>query len=188
MNIQVELTNHDKAYIIKNMYPLYLHDLSGHYGLQEAHRPNVHGIYEASSDYRTLHDQYDVQNIWWEKPDCLYPFLIMAEDRPAGFAMVATPPHCASGIDFFMHEFFLLRPYRGMGIAEKAAVMIFAMFEGNWEIFTNPGEKNKTGQHFWRKTVANYTQGLYEENVAITADADEDGRKLIFHFSNHRFN
>lgn len=188
MNIQVELTNQDKAYIIKNMYPLYLHDLSGHYGLQEAHRPNVHGIYEASSDYRTLQDQYDVQNIWWEKPGCLYSFLIMAEDRPAGFAMVATPPHCAPGIDFFMHEFFLLQPYRGMGIAEKAAVMIFAMFKGNWEIFTNPGEKNKTGQHFWRKTVANYTQGLYEEEVALTADADEDGLKLIFRFSNHRFN
>ncbi|MDT0124810.1 GNAT family N-acetyltransferase [Paenibacillus sp. RRE4] len=180
MNIQVELTNPDKAYIIKNMYPLYLHDLSGHYGLQEAHRPNVHGIYEASSDYRTLQDQYDVQNIWWEKPGCLYPFLFLASGTPVGFAFVATPPYCSEGTDYFMHEFFLMQPFRGVGLAEQAATTIFAKFRGRWEIFTNPNEKNRIGQQFWRKTMTHYTEGNYRESVGAT----HDGHKMIFQFSN----
>jgi len=69
-NINIMLAEQGEAYIIKNMYPLYLHDLSGHYGLTPGHIPNVHGIFEDSNDYRTLSDQYDVQNIWWEKPNC----------------------------------------------------------------------------------------------------------------------
>lgn len=32
MKIDVHLTDKDEAYIIKNLYPLYLYDLSGHYG------------------------------------------------------------------------------------------------------------------------------------------------------------
>jgi len=93
--INIKLAEQSEAYIIKNMYPLYLHDLSGHYGLTPGHIPNVHGIFEDSNDYRTLSDQYDVQNIWWEKLNCLYPFLIRVDDIPAGFALIATPPHCS---------------------------------------------------------------------------------------------
>ncbi|MDN4601464.1 hypothetical protein P5G61_09535 [Paenibacillus sp. F6_3S_P_1C] len=74
MKIDVQLTHNNEAYIIKNMYPLYLHDLSGHYGLNAEHTPNQHGIFEESNDYQTLQDQYDVQNIWWEKPNVLYDF------------------------------------------------------------------------------------------------------------------
>lgn len=32
MNIEIVLTNKENAYIINNIYPLYLHDLSEHYG------------------------------------------------------------------------------------------------------------------------------------------------------------
>nr|WP_145404992.1 GNAT family N-acetyltransferase [Paenibacillus xylanexedens] len=183
MNIQVELTNQDQAYIIKNMYPLYLHDLSGHYGLQEGHRPNEHGIFEVGSEYRTLQDQYDVQNIWWGDPEHLYPFLMKVSGMPAGFAFVATPPYCRQDIDYFMHEFFLLQPFRGLGLAEQAAAAIFERFRGKWALFTNAADKNKVGQHFWRKTVSNYTRGVYEEITAETGC--EDGPKLVFQFSNH---
>ncbi|MGE6256986.1 hypothetical protein ACQKCU_03590 [Heyndrickxia sporothermodurans] len=60
MNVHVQLTTKNEAYIIKNMYPLYLHDLSGHYG----NLPNRHGIYETADHIQTLREQYDVQNIW----------------------------------------------------------------------------------------------------------------------------
>jgi len=181
MNIEVKLTNKDEAYVIKNMYPLYLHDLSGHYGLGGEHSPNEHGIFEPSPDYKTLQDQYDVQSIWWEKPECLYPFLMSVDGRPAGFAFVATPPHCSQGTDFFVHDFFLMQPFRGGGVAEHAASTIFGRFRGSWELFTNPSENNKIGQSFWRKTVANYTEGNYREMYGQTFD----GYKLIFQFSNH---
>ncbi|QTD43157.1 GNAT family N-acetyltransferase [Sporosarcina sp. Te-1] len=176
MKIEVKLTDKDEAYIIKNLYPLYLYDLSGHHG----NLPNQHGIYEDSDDYRTLQDQYEVQNIWWEKPDILFPFLIVADGTPAGFILLATPPHCNKGIDYFINEFFLLQPLRGNNIAEYAANQVFERFKGNWELFTNPSEKNIVGQKFWRKTISNYTKGNYVEE----RDETFDGYKLIFRFNN----
>jgi len=176
MECCVRLTGKDEAYIIKNMYPLYLHDLSEHYG----NYPNKHGIYEDDDDYTTLKEQYDVQQIWWEKPGCLFPYLIVVDDRPAGFGLIASPPHCSKGIDYFVNEFFLLRPYRGKGVAERAAGCIFDAHKGRWELFTNPADANKTGQAFWRKTVSNYTHGSYEDNNKETFD----GFRRIFRFDN----
>ncbi|WP_442601833.1 GNAT family N-acetyltransferase [Paenibacillus sp. KN14-4R] len=176
MKIKVQLTNKNEAHIIKNLYPLYLYDLSEHY----VRFPNIHGIYEDSDDFRKLSDQYEVQNIWWKKPDCLYPYLILVEDKPAGFILIATPPHCAEGIDYFVNEFFLLRPYRGQGIAEQAAIKVFEQFKGRWELFTNPSERNIIGQRFWRKTVSNYSKENYVELYGDTFD----GHKLIFRFDN----
>lgn len=176
MIIDVKLTDENEAYIIKNLYPLYLYDLSEHYG----RIPNVHGIYEDSEDYRTLNDQYEVQNIWWEKPNILFPYLILVDGIPAGFVLIATPPHCNKGIDYFVNEFFLIQSLRGQGIAERAANIVFDQFKGNWELFTNPSENNIVGQRFWRKTISNYTNEVYIEEKGETFD----GYKLIFRFNN----
>ncbi|KRG14688.1 GNAT family N-acetyltransferase [Lederbergia galactosidilytica] len=165
-------------YIIKNLYPFYLYDLSGHYD----RFPNAHGIYEDSDDFQTLSDQYKVQNIWWEKPDVLFPFLIKVNGKPAGFILIASPPYCNKRIDYFVNEFFLIQSLRGQGIAEQAANQVFEQFEGNWELFTNPSEKNIVGQKFWRKTITNYTNGVYKEEKGETFD----GYKLIFRFNNLR--
>jgi len=127
-----------------------------------------------------LSDQYNVQNIWWTKPGCLYPFLIRADGIPAGFALIATPPHCSKGIDYFVNDFFLLQPYRGNGIAENAAIQVFEKFNGQWELFTNPSERNIVGQKFWRRTVTHYTNNNFEEEFGTTFD----GHKLIFRFNN----
>lgn len=180
MNVATLLTGEREAHIIKNMYPLYLHDLSEHYGGAAGHMPNRHGIFEDSDEYRTLQDQYDVQNVWWEKKDCLYPFLITVDDLPAGFVLIATPPHCSKGTDYFVHEFFVLRPFRGFGVAEQAAALSFDRFRGKWELFTNPAPKNVVAQRFWRRTVSNYTHGKYEEIQEHTFD----GEKLVFRFTN----
>ncbi|QSF47161.1 hypothetical protein [Paenibacillus tianjinensis] len=180
MNLTVEPAEQHEAHIIKNLYPLYLHDLSGHYGFTEGTVMNPHGIFEDEPEIRTLAQQYDVQNIWWEKPGILFPFLFKAGSVPAGFALIATPPHCAKGVDFFVNEFFVLLPFRGTGLAAQAALRVFERFAGVWELYTNPATKNITGQKFWRKTVAGYTKGDYHEAVEETFD----GTKLVFRFNN----
>ena len=176
MKIDVKLTDKSEAYIIKNLYPWYLYDLSGHYG----RFPNIHGIYEDSDDFRTLNDQYEVQNIWWEKPDILFPHLILVDEMPAGFILIATPPYCNKGIDYFVNDFFLIQLLRGQGIAERVAIKVFDKFNGKWELFTNPLDKNIVGQKFWRKTISNYTNGVFIEEKGETFD----GYKLIFRFDN----
>ncbi|MCR8642586.1 GNAT family N-acetyltransferase [Paenibacillus sp. N1-5-1-14] len=182
MKVEITLTTQDEAYIIKNMYPLYLHDLAGHYGLVQGHIPNAHGIFEEEDSYKTLADQYEVQSIWWTKPGCLYPHLIRVDQNPAGFALVATPPHCAQGVDYFMNDFFVLSPYRGQGVAEQAAIQVFDQFKGQWELFTNSAEKNVVGQRFWRRTIAGYTQGNFDEVCRNTFD----GVKMVFGFDNEK--
>ncbi|MBH5316207.1 GNAT family N-acetyltransferase [Paenibacillus sp. GSMTC-2017] len=177
MNIEVRLTDKDEAYIIKNLYPLYLHDLSGHHGTF----PNTHGIFEDSNSFTTLTDQYDIQNVWWEKPGCLYPFLILVDGIPAGFDLIATHPHCSNETDYFVNDFFLLQPFRGKGVAENAAIQVFEKFKGKWELFTNPSEKNIAGQKFWRRTISIYTKNNFHESSGATFDGD----KLIFRFSNN---
>ncbi len=175
MDVKVVLSNKENSNIIKNLYPLYLYDLSEIYG----NVPNEYGIYEEES-IKTLVEQYDLQNIWIEKPDGLFPFIIFVDGKPAGFDLVATKPYSPKGTDYYVYEFFLLRPYRGKNIAEIAAKQVFDKFLGKWEVYTNPTERNIKGQKFWHKTISNYTNRKFEEVYGSTFDGD----KLIFRFNN----
>ncbi len=179
MEVKVVLANDENSNIIKNLYPLYLHDLSEHYG----NIPNEYGIYE-DEPMKTLIEQYDVQNIWFEKPDILFPYIIMVDENPAGFALIATAPYAPKTTDYYVNEFFLLRPYRGKDIGEIAAKLVFNKFLGRWELYTNSMSTNLKGQKFWTKTVSNYTNNNYNECVGQTVD----GEKLIFRFNNKEKN
>jgi predicted acetyltransferase len=175
MLVEVILSNNEHSNIIKNLYPLYLYDLSEIYG----NVPNEYGIYE-DKPIKTLQEQYHLQDIWFEKPELLFPFIIFVDKKPAGFALVAAGKYAPSGVDYFMHEFFLLRPYRGKNIAEISASQVFDKFQGKWEVYTNPTSSNKKGQSFWLKTINNYTNGNFEK----VFDTTFDGEKLIFRFGN----
>lgn len=177
MEVKVVLANKENSNIIKNMYPLYLHDLSEHYG----NVPNEYGIYE-DEPIKTLSEQYEVQNIWFEKPDILFPYIIMADEKPAGFMLIATSPYVPKTTDHYVNEFFILRPYRGKNIGEIAAKQVFDKFSGRWELYTNHLSENIKGHKFWRKTVSNYTNNDYYESVGQTFD----GKKLIFRFNNSK--
>jgi predicted acetyltransferase len=175
MEIDVVLANEQNSNIIKNIYPLYLHDLSEVYG----NVPNEYGIYE-DEPIKTLSEQYDVQNIWFQKPNLLLPFIIMVDGKPAGFDLVSTGKYAPKGMDYYVYEFFLLRPYRGKSIAEIVAKQIFDKFSGRWGLYVAPTGKNPRAEKFWRKTITNYTDGNFQENHGETFD----GYKLIFTFSN----
>ncbi|MNP65978.1 hypothetical protein D3C76_1616210 [compost metagenome] len=94
---------------------------------------------------------------------------------------MATPPYTPHGSEFYLNEFFVLRSFRGKGVAEAAAVEVFNRHSGTWELQTNPESTNIRAQTFWRKTIKYYTDGVYEEK---TADTMNDGTKLVLSFSN----
>lgn len=175
MEIKVILSDRENSNIIKNLYPLYLHDLSEHDG----NLPNEYGIYE-DEPISTLIEQYEVQNIWFEKPGALFPHILMVDDRPAGFALVSTSTYAPKTTDFYLYEFFLLRPYRGKNIGQIAAKQVFDSFSGRWELDTNHLPKNIIAQKFWRKTIGSYTNNNYEESWGQTVH----GERTIFRFNN----
>lgn len=177
MKVSISLTDQSTKFIINNLYPLYLHDLSEIWGF----KPNSYGVFE-DNETMTLQEQNKVFDIWWEKKTVLYPYLIRVDDIPAGFALVATPPYTPHGNDYYLNEFFILRSYRGTGAAEMAAHQVFDCHRGGWELQSNPDEQaNARAQAFWRRTLHKYTDGVFQENIEETHN---DGRKLIFTFTN----
>ena len=178
MDINVQLSTIDQKFIINNIYPLYLHDLSEVWG----NKPNRFGIYE-ENEVMTLTEQNKVFDIWWEKPSVLFPYLITVDGLAAGLAFVATPPYIpfSPNVDYYLNEFFLMRPFRGMGVGEEAARQVFDRFKGNWELQTGAMQRNIKAQMFWRKTLAAYTNEQYSEGYGEYPGV---GKKIVFQFTN----
>ncbi|HWI63246.1 MAG TPA: GNAT family N-acetyltransferase [Symbiobacteriaceae bacterium] len=168
MQIALVPSTPENAQIIRNLYPLYMHDLSAFLG----EMPNVHGIFEAD-DSRTWEEWLTRhQGIWWEKPGVLFPQIIMADGRPAGFVLVASPPYVPKGIDYMISEFFLLHPFRGKGVGEAALARVLEQFRGAWECHVLSA--NRPALRFWRRALLPY--GVTES---------ESAEAVIFRFA-HR--
>ena len=175
--IKVQLCGRDTKFIINNMYPLYLHYLAGIRNVL----PNKYGVFEELDTYQTLQQQISVFDIWWEKDDVLFPFLISVDEVPAGFALIATPPYLVDDSNYLINEFFILKPFRGKGVGEYAATEIFNRFQGKWLIYTTPTEKNSKTINFWKKTISRYTNNQFTEEDKELHDI---GFSKVFNFSN----
>lgn len=93
------------------------------------------------------------------------PLVILKSAERVGFAMVARGGATAASpaIEYRMAEFFITRASRRLGVGRTAVQLILNRFAGRWEIteyLRNPGAVS-----FWRRVVAGYTQGGYQERV-----------------------
>lgn len=101
---------------------------------------------------------------WFGDPNT-YPLIILKGSEPVGFARVlravggATQPR----IEYRMAEFFVARSRRRLGIGQTAVQLILSRFAGRWEI--TEYLRNTEAVSFWRRVVARYTQGRYQERV-----------------------
>ncbi|WP_020618957.1 GNAT family N-acetyltransferase [Paenibacillus daejeonensis] len=177
MNVELQLCSSEDKFIINNIYPLYLHDLSEIWERQT----NRYGVFE-DNDTRTLTEQNRIFDIWWEHPGVLFPYLIKVNDLPAGLAFVATSPYipCPPTIDYYLNEFFLLRWYRGKGVGEQVMRQLLEKMPGHWELQTNPTIRNERAQRFWRKTLEACTKGNYTEEMG---NHPNEGEMITFRFS-----
>jgi predicted acetyltransferase len=106
------------------------------------------------------------QILRWFGDSNAFPLIILKAAEPVGFAMVARPvPSAAakSRIDYRMVEFFIARTRRRLGIGETAVQLIFSRFAGRWEI--TEYLRNAGAVSFWRRVVAAYTRGSYQERI-----------------------
>jgi predicted acetyltransferase len=101
---------------------------------------------------------------WFGDPNN-FPLIIVKGAEPVGFARVlravATRP--ASRVDYRMAEFFVMRTRRRLGIGQTAVQLIFSRFAGRWEI--SEYLRNTAAVSFWRRVVASYTRGTYQERI-----------------------
>jgi predicted acetyltransferase len=94
-----------------------------------------------------------------------YPLIILQASQQVGFAMVARgSAHPGEfGIDYRMAEFFVTRTRRRLGIGRTAVPLILNRFAGRWEI--SEFQRNASAVNFWRRVVAAYTRGKYQERI-----------------------
>jgi aminoglycoside 6'-N-acetyltransferase I len=176
-NARLELTRHGDAHIIKNLWPLYQHDVSE---FAADLVPNRHGLIGVDDSVTTWAGLGDQQDPWWSEPASLFPYLVLVDGWPAGFNLVAGRPRVPEGrdVDFVVHEFFVLHAYRGRGVAEGAAVQGFDLHRGRWEIVTWPTHARAIA--FWRRVVRGYAPNGHTEGLV-----DHPwGRRVAFRFDN----
>ena len=176
LDVNLKLSNDFDAHIIKNLWVPYQHDISKF----DLSKPNCHGLFGVDDTVSNLSDHSEKNNLWWNKKDILFPYLILVDKCPAGFNLIASKPFLPKEIlaDFVVYEFFLLHKYRGSKVSQKAAVQGFEKHKGTWEIVTHTN--NDIAISFWRKVISNYTENNYSEK-----EIDHIwGRKISFNFNN----
>ena len=136
---------------IQSVYRDYLDDLN----------PGT-GIFPALGEVG--HREPDQIAHWFGDPNT-YPLVIVKGREPVGFARVlrAMAGGAAPRIDYRMAEFFVLRTRRRLGIGQTAVQLILNRFAGRWEI--SEYLRNAGAVDFWRRVVATYTGGRYQERV-----------------------
>ncbi len=65
--------------------------------------------------------------------------------------------------EYRMGEFFIAREFRGRGLGQGAVQLILDRFAGRWEI--TEYQRNAGAVKFWRRVVALYTGGAFQERV-----------------------
>jgi predicted acetyltransferase len=136
---------------IQSVYRDYLDDLN----------PGT-GIFPALGEVG--HREPDQIAHWFGDPNT-YPLVIVKGREPVGFARVlrAVAGAATPRIDYRMAEFFVLRTRRRLGIGQTAVQLILNRFAGRWEI--SEYLRNAAAVNFWRRVVAGYTLGTYQERI-----------------------
>ena len=160
MMLEVNLAPIEKRYVFANMWIAYAHEVSQY----QSDLPSIHGMMgDIDADYKPE----TVMAEWWEHPGKAFPYLITVDNRPAGFALVASPPLVDGDADKELVEFFLFHPYRNKGIGKRAALQVFDKHRGSWQLSVM--NKHSSALGFWKHILAGYAKDL-KQNLKVLDD------------------
>jgi len=147
MNIELKKASESDYKIIKNLVPYYIYDMSEYMGWD----PNGNGHYCGCDELQE----------YWEK-DNHYPYIILADSKIAGFAMVRPYPNELERTE--IGDFFVLRKFKRQEIGKTAAFKLFNLHQGNWLVRVL--DSNTGARIFWEKVIKEYTK----EKLVINAE------------------
>ena len=153
MAVEIRKINADQKETFLNLYNLYLYDLSEY----SSEDPKENGKFDPTNTY-----------LYLEREE-LHPFFMMYQEKIIGFILVCSPPFVDEGINFTIQELFILKKYRGNGIASLAVEKVLKSFIGTISI--GQLEKNKPAVRFWKK----YYEEHNIEYIEKQKDMDIDG-------------
>ncbi|MTI71357.1 MAG: GNAT family N-acetyltransferase [Firmicutes bacterium] len=146
-DITIDIADLREKSVIKNLYNLYLHDLSQ---FTDDNDIDENGVFI-----------WDSEELYWEK-NSLYPLIVKYKDKVIGFLLLSEPPYVKEGCDYCIQEFFILRKYREKGLGREVINILFKKYKGRYSLLVL--ENNKKALKFWRNT---YKQNnlKYEEDI-----------------------
>lgn len=148
----VEATSENFA-IIEHMWPFYVYDLTRYCG----HKPDWQN--PTALTFKNDNVRHYFQGI------NAHTFLIFIEKEAVGFVNIKQL-EVMPEIDWYMNEFYIISKYQHHGIGAEVAKEILQKFNGEWSIGILP--ENELALRFWRKTVSNYTRGIFHEEYRST--------------------
>lgn len=155
--------------IIQNMAQFYVYDMSRYCGvISEDWACPKDGLYE----------RFDFKN-YFEDPT-RKAFLVYVEKELAGFVLL-NQVGTSKATEWNMGEFFILAKFQGKGVACQVAEQLWKTHPGHWEVSVIP--QNSHALAFWSKTIANFTNQAYSNEIKkVDYDPDHPSR-YIFTFN-----
>lgn len=151
LRVTLEAVKHIKK--LRNLYSLYLYDLSEFsYSLSL----NTDGLYEFEGFDKVI-----------EREE-LQPYFIQYEGECVGFLLLAERPFTASGTDYCINDVFILRAFRGRGLASDA---VYELLQQRSGYFCVPQlQANERALQFWRSFYARHGIFYREEHRLIDGE------------------
>lgn len=144
-HITIEQAEPAEATLLANLLELYIHDLSEAFAIEPG--PDGRFGYPALPRY-------------WSEPEQRFPFLVRADGKTVGFALVTRgSPATDDPRVMDMAEFFVLRRHRRSGCGRRAVGLLFDRFPGPWMV--RVAESNRGAMPFWESVVSAYTRGEF---------------------------
>ena len=132
MNIQVIAVKTTEKELLKNLYSLYLYDLT-----QYDNKLNLssNGLYE-----------FQALDVFFEK-NTLKPYFIKVNRKLVGFLLLTGGGFSPEDSDWGIEDLFIIRSERRKGIASKTIRLIMDKYKGEYSIFQF--QKNIESKKFW---------------------------------------
>lgn len=115
---------------------------------------------------------YPFFDAYWQEPGKRWPYLIQAEDRTIGFAMINTWSSSGKGTDFSVAEFYIVPKARHGDHGRHAALAAFKAHPGNWEV--SVAGANSVALQFWEKVLA--------DKSLLGLSRTKDSKTTVFRF------
>ena len=153
MNFELIYASKEYKDVINNLMQFYIYDFSEYLG----YHVEDNGLYKP----------YENLDGYWNDENRKFPYIIMKGKKYAGFILIQKDQ---SENDFFsIEEFFIMKKYRREGIGKAAAIKLFTLYKGNWQIHQR--ENNLPARGFWKNVIGEYTKGRFSERF-------ENGRSI----------
>ncbi|MFS8350783.1 GNAT family N-acetyltransferase [Bacillus nitratireducens] len=134
MVVALQKVQESEKMILRNLYSLYLHDLS-------KFTTNITIGADGFFEYEDLH-------MFWGN-DGITPYFIKVDHSIVGFLLLLERPFLEQENDFSINDIFILNQYKGKGIGKKVIENLLEAKRGQY--FVIELTKNIPAVSFWKK-------------------------------------